>query len=437
MRKTLSLGLVLALVLSLLTIGASASASAEDQKLLVWVANALVSDADQKLPQEEWTISKIAAQFEQANPGVKVQITLFPDQIAMMQTFKAASAGADSPDIVNVWAGQQLFQMKDIVVDLTGKVPQDDLDKILGWDVMTLDFKKGNPLLAYPASGNEVCGFLYNKKVLADCGLDYDKNPPKDVAQFTKDMQVIKDKGYQPIIADDGGWGEAFFVAYATWWVQASGSERVASDSYGTTKYSDDQGFLTAMQTGQDLYTKGFVNTDYATIQSSIETFLEGNSALLASGNWNTTTAMEGLGADNVGFLNPPNIDGNAPIQNTLIGGPGQALVISKASKNQDLAIKFLSFLSNKDNMAAINKAQSKMPLRTDIEAADLGIGDTGVMRQEYDAASHYVFWADNSTQPDVCAEIQKQSPLALTGKMTVADLAAALDKKAAEVAGK
>ncbi len=435
MRKVLSLSLVLVLVLGVFSFGASASA--EDAKLLVWVANALVADADQKLPQEEWTISKIAAQFEQQNPGVKVEIAFFPDQIAMMQTFKAASTGADSPDIVNVWAGQQLFEMKDIVADLTDKIPQDDKDKILGWDIMTLDFKAGNPIIAYPASGNEVCGFLYNKQVLAACGLDYDANPPKTVDQFMADMETIKTAGYLPIVAGDGGWGEAFFVAYATWWVQASGSDRVASNSQGLTKYADDQGFLTAMQTGADLYAKGYVNTDYATIQSPIEYFLEGNTALIATGNWNTSAAIEGLGEENVGFLNPPDIGGKVKISNTCIGGPGQALVVSKASPNQDLAVSFLSFLSNKENMTAINKAQSKMALRTDIGAADLGIKETGAFYQEFVAAQNYVFWADNSTVPDVNAELQKQSPLVLTGKMTVPDFAAMLDAKAAEVAGK
>lgn len=435
MRKVLSLSLVLALVLGVFTFGASASA--EDAKLLVWVANALVADADQKLPQEEWTISKIAAQFEQQNPGVKVEIAFFPDQIAMMQTFKAASTGADSPDIVNVWAGQQLFEMKDIVADLTDKIPQDDKDKILGWDIMTLDFKAGNPIIAYPASGNEVCGFLYNKQVLAACGLDYDANPPKTMDQFMVDMETIKTAGYQPIVAGDGGWGEAFFVAYATWWVQASGSDRVASDSQGLTKYADDQGFLTAMQTGADLYAKGYVNTDYATIQSPIESFLEGNTALIATGNWNTSAAIEGLGEENVGFLNPPDIGGDVKVSNTCIGGPGQALVVSKASPNQDLAVSFLSFMSNQANMTAINKAQSKMALRTDINAADLGIKESGAFYQEFVAAQNYVFWADNSTVPDVNAELQKQSPLVLTGKMTVADFAAMLDAKAAEVAGK
>jgi len=435
MRKVLSLSLVLALVLGVLSFGATASA--EDTKLLVWVTNALVSDADQKLPQEEWAISKIASQFEQQNPGVKVEIAFFSDQIAMMQTFKAASTGADSPDIVNVWAGQQLFEMKDIVADLTDKIPQDDKDKILGWDIMTLDFKKGNPILAYPASGNEVCGFLYNKQILTACGLDYDTNPPKTVEQFEKDLETIKAAGYQPIVAGDGGWGEAFYVAYATWWVQTSGSDRVASDSQGITKYSDDQGFLNAFQTGADLYAKGYVNTDYSTIQSPIEYFLEGNTAIIATGNWNTSAAIEGLGEENVGFLNPPDISADATVKDTCIGGPGQALVVSKASQHQDLAIQFLSFLSNKENMITVNKNQSKMALRTDITAADLGFADSGAFYQEFVAANNYVFWADNSTVPDVNAEMQKQSPLVLTGKMSVADFAALLDKKAAEVAGK
>lgn len=434
MRKVLSLVVALALVLGLFSFGAGASA--EDTRLLVWVSNALVADADQKLPQEEWNISKIAAAFEQQNPGVKIEIAFFPDQIAMMQTFKAASTGADSPDIVNVWAGQQLFEMKDIVVDITDRIPQDDKDKILGWDIMTLDFKEGNPIIAYPASGNEVCGFLYNKQVLAACGLDYDQNPPRTIEQFMADMETIKAAGYQPIVAGDGGWGEAFFTAYATWWVQASGSDRVASDSQGLTKYSDDQGFLTAMQTGADLYAKGYVNVDYATIQSPLDVFLEGQTALVATGNWSTSPAIEGLGAENVGFLNPPDISGDVKVSNTCIGGPGQALVVSKASPNQDLALQFLSFLSNRENMAAVNKAQSKMALRTDITAADLGIGDSGAFYQEFVAAQNYVFWADNSTVPDVNAELQKQSPLVLTGKMTVADFAAMLDQKAAEVAG-
>jgi raffinose/stachyose/melibiose transport system substrate-binding protein len=435
MKKAFSWILVLSLVLGLFSFGTGALAEGQ-QKLLMWVSAALVSDSDQKLPQEDWAVSKIIAQFEQENPGVDIELALFPDQIAMTQTFKAAAAGADSPDIVNVWAGQQLFELKDILVDIKDMVPQEDKDNILGWEPMTQDFKAGNPVLGYPTSGNEICGFLYNKKVLAACGLDYDKNPPKTMDQFLKDLETIKATGYLPIAAGDNGWGEAFFTAYATWWVQASGSERVASDSRGITKFSDDQGFLNAVQAAADLYAKGYINTDYATIPSTVEIFVDGSSALLATGNWNTGVACEALGTENVGYLNPPDISADVLLKDTLIGGPGQALAISKSCKNPELAVKFLSYLSNRENMISILKSQSKLPLRKDIAAADLGYGDTGVMRQEYDASLHYVFWADNSMVPDVNAEVQKVSPLVLTGKMTVADFAAQLDKKAAEVAG-
>lgn len=433
MKKVLSWILLVMMLVGML--GLSSCAMAEDSKLLLWVSGAIVSDSDQKLPQEQWIISELAAKFEAENPGVEIEIALFPDQIAMTQMFKAAASGADAPDIVNVWAGQQLFELKDILVDITDMVPQADKDNILGWDIMSLDFKEGNPILGYPTSGNEVCGLFYNRQVLAACGLDYDANPPANVEQLMKDMEAIKQAGYLPLAAADAGWGEAFFTVYATWWVQTSGSERVASNSQGITKFADDEGFLTAMQTAVDMYNKGYINVDYATIPAAMDLFLDGTAAFMATGNWNTGDAAATLGEENVGFLCPPDISEAATVKNTCIGGPGQVLAVSKTSKNPELAVQFLSFISSKENLTQLINRQSKLALRSDIVAADLGIGEEGIWKQEFDAALNYVFWADNSMVPDVNAELQKLSPLALTGKMTVAEPAEALDKKAAEAA--
>jgi ABC-type glycerol-3-phosphate transport system substrate-binding protein len=404
-------------------------------KLLLWVASAMVSEPEQKLPREEWVLSRLVKEFMDQNPGVDVEIALFVDQIAMTQMFKAASSGDGSPDIVNVWAGQQLFELKDILLDIKDMIPADDKDKILGWDIMSVDFKLGNPILGYPASGNEVCGFFYNRQVLKACGLDYDKNLPRNVAEFMRDMETIKQAGFLPLAAGHGDWGEAFFTAFASWWVQSSGSERVASDSLGITKFTDDEGFLKSIQTPADMYAKGYINADYMTIPSSLEKFLDGRTAFLATGNWNTGDAVENLGEANVGFMCPPDIDGNVRVKNTCIGGPGQVMAISKACKNQDIAIKFLSFISNKKNMAEIIKTQSKLSLRKDIEPAELGIASTGIMFQEHLASLNYVFWADNTMVPDVCSELQALSALAVSNKMTTIELAEALDKKAAETA--
>lgn len=432
MKKVLSWVLLVMMLVGMMGIGGAAMAE-EQSKLLLWVTGAMVSAEDAKLTEDQWVLNKIVAQFEAENPGVDIEVALFSDAQAMMQMFKAAAGGKDAPDIVNLWAGQQLFEMKDILLDISALIPAEDKEQILGWNIASLDFVEGNPILGYPTSGNEVCGIFYNRQVLAACGLDYDVNPPADVAQMMADMQVIKDAGYLPMAAADGGWGEAFFTTYAKWWVQASGSERVASNSQGITKFADDQGFLNAIQIAADMYSKNFINVDYATIPASIELFLDGQTAFLANGNWVTGDATATLGEANVGFLCPPDISTDVTEKNTCIGGPGQVLSVSKSCTQPELAVKFLSFLSGKDNLSKIITSQAKLPLRTDMTPADLGISEEGIWKQEFDASMSYVFWADNSMNPTVCAEIQKQSALALTCKMTAQELAEILDKVAAE----
>ncbi|MEI3064404.1 MAG: hypothetical protein V8S99_06395 [Oscillospiraceae bacterium] len=51
-----------------------------------------------------------------------------------------------------------------------------------------------------------------------------------------------------------------------------------------------------------------------------------------------------------------------------------------------------------------------------------------------FNAASNYVFWVDKHADPDVSTELVRLSPQVITGQMSVEDMAAALDAKAAEV---
>jgi hypothetical protein len=131
----------------------------------------------------------------------------------------------------------------------------------------------------------------------------------------------------------------------------------------------------------------------------------------------------------------PPDLDGNVKVKNTCIGGPGQVMAVTKSCKNPELAVKFLSVISSKQNLPGIIRSSSKLSLRKDIDPAELGIGKTGIMYQEHLASLNYVFWADNTMVPDVCSELQALSPLAITNKMSAMELAQALDKVAAETA--
>jgi len=405
----------------------------KQKTLTIWVSNAFVSGDEQKKPQEEWYISKVCKKFEEENPGVKIEYTLMPDQVAAHQTFKASAMAETGPDIINLWSGQSIFALDDIILDISSYIPKEDKENIIGWDTVTLDFKEGGKVLGYPSCGHEVCGFLYNKKVLAEAGLDFDNNPPKNPAELIQALEKVKATGKQPIIATDGGWNGGYFTSFASWWVQANGSGRVASDSAGETKFVEDKAFIESFKLANEMYEKGLINKDYATIPNSEEVFYEGNTALLSTGNWSIDQAIKALGKENIGFYNLPDLNADVKIKDTCIGGPGQALVVAKYTKEPELAVKLISFINNKENHIALLKQQSKLPIRKDVTLEDLGRGGIPIYNKIFDLGGRYVFWADNSLVPDVNAEMQKLGALAITGKMSVEEMAQKLDQKAAE----
>jgi ABC-type glycerol-3-phosphate transport system substrate-binding protein len=432
-RRLLIISMTLLMIIGL--VGCTKEPVDEEKTLTIWFTNAFVSEAEQKLPQADWYLTKVAKAFEAANPGVTIEYTVVPDASAAHQSFKAAAMTDSGPDIVNLWSGQYILSLEDILLDITSMVPADDKTKILGWETVTTGLASGGKILGYPTSGQDLCGFVYNKLVLTEAGLDFETNPPTTPEELMAALEKIKAIGKLPIVANDGGWNGAYFMSFANWWVQTSGSASVASNSEGTTKFAEDQGFLESYQLIADMYEMGYINQDYTTLPSPDEVFLEGNTALLATGNWAIGAAIEKFGEENVGFYNLPDMTTSALIKDTAIGGPGQGMVINKKTKYPELAVEFLSFLNNRENHLELLKNLSKLPIRTDISLADLGWTDSAIYTRIYDLGQRYVYWADNSMIPDVTAEMQKLGAQVITGTMTVEEMAQKLDEKAAELA--
>ena len=123
--------------------------------------------------------------------------------------------------------------------------------------------------------------------------------------------------------------------------------------------------------------------------------------------------------------------DTNAKLQNSTIGGPGQSLVVAKNTKHPDLAVKLISFLNSKAEVLAAEKINRYPVVRTDITPQELGwAADSNIAKiQKY--ATTYNFWVDNQLTPDVANVFYIQGVLVATGKLTPAQFAAEMDKKA------
>jgi raffinose/stachyose/melibiose transport system substrate-binding protein len=408
-------------------------APVEEQKLTIWIngRDSFIGPNEQQLPQDQWYISQAIKRFEDANPGVTIELVTQADAYAAHQMFATAAMAGNAPDIGNFWSGQFTFAIKDAIAPITDMIPAEDKEKIDGWNTVTVDFKEGNPILGYPTPDNQMCIFIYNKKIMQEVGLDYEANPPRTMEQFFADMQKIKDAGYIPIAADEAidGYAYYFFQIAAYWWVQQNGFDPILAADRGEANFADDQALLTALKAYQDIWAKGYMNEDAATSSDSWQKFLQGEVAMVPRVNSFIKDAQNALGEENVGVIIPPDISETAVIKGGTIGGPGQDMVVSINSKYPETAVKFMSFLNSKEEVLELNKFQTKVPVRNDVTPEELGLqpGSVGAKLIEY--AKNYVFWVDNSLSGNVVNEFNKQLPLVLTGQMTPEELAAQLDK--------
>ena len=436
MKRLISILLAIMIAVSLVACGASEKEEADsgETKLTVWLTTSLVNEFEQQQSEDTWFIKELGKQFEEQNPGVKIEFVSYTDSQECMQVFKASAQTGDSPDIVCTWAGNQLFELESLLVDLRDYIPQEDKDAIVAWETVTLNYEEGNKILGYPNSGNEICGVFYNKDILEACGLDYDNHAPADLETFVKDLETIKAAGYLPLYATDGGWAHSYLTGFAAYWPQISGTAAVAQAGLGKASFSEDPGFRASISVPAELYAKGLINADYASAADDLGMFVAGEAAFIVTGNWNAALLEDGVGEGRVGFM----VNFPSPAESNQmgagIGGIGQAIAVSKTCKNPELAVKFISFLNQKDNHVKIVKHMSMLPYRFDVTAEDLGYEPGSMDDQMLQASKNSIFWVDNTLQVDVSAELVALSPMAIIGDMSVEELAAALDAKAQEV---
>jgi raffinose/stachyose/melibiose transport system substrate-binding protein len=428
------IGLVVVISTLVLATGCAPSgqgSQAGPVKLTIWIngRDSFIGPSEQKLAQDQWYITQAFKRFEAANPGTTVELTVSADALQAHQTFRTAGLAGNAPDIANLWAGTFIFALRDVTQDIRPYIPPDDLKNLNGWDTVTLDFKEGNPIIGYPVPNNQVCFFLYNKKIIQDSGLDFENNPPRTIDDFMAAMQKIKDKGYQPMAADEGqGYVYNFFYIAAYWWVQQNGLAPILAEDRGEAKFADDQALLKTLDLYHQLWAKGYLNQDAATSADSQNKFFAGQVALFPNGSFGVKDAQDALGVDNVGAILPPDMP-NAQITNSLIGGPGQSMVVSKNSKNPAMAVKLMSFLNSKDEVLKFSQTQTVVPVRKDLTPADLGFKDGSIAAKMFQWGQHYTFWVDNELSGPVVDDFNKLLPLVLTGKMTPLEFAQQVDK--------
>ncbi|MFN4010065.1 MAG: extracellular solute-binding protein [Pannonibacter sp.] len=175
MRRLLILGTAAAALLM------NSAAFAETTLNALFMSQAAYSEAD---------IKAMTADFEKANPGVKVALEFVPYEALHDKIVAASGAGADGYDVVLfdvIWPAE--FATRGFLADVSDRIPADATAKIFdgAWTTVEYDGKRyGMPWIL------DTKYLFYNEDMLKQAGI---ANPPKTWAELATQAKTIKDKG--------------------------------------------------------------------------------------------------------------------------------------------------------------------------------------------------------------------------------------------------
>lgn len=286
---------------------------------------------------EEKTIAyedALIAQFEEANPDIKVEV----QRMSMddyTQTIQTKIASGDAPDVFYIeQSNLDKYAGNGYLADLSETEIVDHYDG----NMLTYDGKAyGAPL------GVNTYVVTYNKSLFAKLGIEV----PTTLTEFYAACDKIAAEGITPLAA-----------GYQDSWVLMADTQA----EYANSILINDQDALKKLEAREVKFADsaewkavferfgkrvGYAEQDpFGTDWNTACTMLAtGDAAMVVSGDW-TANNVADMGEDvELGAFILP-VSENADDNKVTVPGAGQSYAISADSKNQEAAIKFVSFMT-------------------------------------------------------------------------------------------
>lgn len=308
-------------------------------------------------PQFTEYFQTLIANFESENPSIKINWVDVP-WAAMENKILTAVSANTPPDVVNlnpVFASQ--LAGRNAWLDLDTKISDAERSSYLPniWKASTLNDKSfGIPWYLTTRLT------IYNIDLLQQAGIS---QAPTTYAELADIAQQIQDKTGK----------HAFFVTFAP---QDSGEVLESFVQMGVTLVNTDgkaafnsPAGKAAFQYWVDLYQKGLLPRESLTQghRHAIDLYQSGQTAFLASGPEFLRTIANNAPEVAAASRIAPQITGETGKKNVAV----MNVVIPRASKHPDAAVKFALFLTNDENQLAFAKAANVLPSRKKALADD------------------------------------------------------------------
>jgi len=306
-------------------------------------------------PERTETLKQIVKTFEDANPGVKVEITSLPWGQAFEKFATMVSAG-DTPDVVEMpdrW--QSLYANKGMLESLEPYLAKWEHTKELNDRALEMGRYVNKTAYALPY-GFYLRALFYNKKLFAEAGLS---GPPKTMAEFADDAKKISALPGKSGYCLRGGPGglNGWMMFGAT----ANGDDTFFKPD-GTSNLNS-PGWVKGMTFLADLYKNGSAPKDSVNwgFNEIVSGFYSGACAMLDQDPDALIAVAERMNKDDYDIVPMPKGEAGKAFP-TL--GYGSWSMFSN-SKNKDLAWKLIATLDGPEGNLAWNKKIGALPIYT------------------------------------------------------------------------
>ena len=347
----------------------------------------------------------VAAEFEEANPGVTVDVQAFQNEELQRTLIPNALRSNDPPDVFQQWgAGELAAQVEaGYVRDITDDVAEEI--EAIGGTVSPWQLEGRTYGLPFQFG---IEGFWYNKDLFAQAGIE---EPPTTLDDLYAAIDALKAAGITPIAVGAGdGWPAAHY-----WYNFALKScpPEVLENAQANLEFEDpcfvNAGELLGEFIASEPFNEGYLATSAQQgAGSSAGLVATGQAAMELMGHWNPGV-MGGIlrdetGDENatppefLGWFNFPGIDGTDGDPTAALGG-GDGFSVS--AQAPDAAVDLLKYILSEDVQRRFGESGAGLPV---VPAAQDSITDPNLQMvlEGLNNASYVQLWLDTSYGPVV-----------------------------------
>lgn len=335
-------------------------------KLVFWsVGLKLKDDSGLKSP-EELAANIYIKKFEDAHPGVTVEVVDQPTD-SVQDLFKAANLTEEGPDIIGLWSGTATNVFKDNLLSLNDYMTADDFADYTGLNLCREDFKADGAVKALPYNLTTY-NIFYNKEYFTQAGITEDQLP-KTWDEFLAVCDKLKVAGIQPLLIGDSS-GESTAWVTSEFMADLVGTDKITDFGTDALPYSCDE-YKQALTTWSQLFTGDYTNKDFGSLAAwdSIQRFVTGEGAMNINGSW-AIGEMQPIMQDNLGTFKIPAITADAPYGDYIISQPGANVSVTSYSKNKELAVEFIKYMTSAEFEAAAHADTGDLPANNKVDSS-------------------------------------------------------------------